>query len=409
MAPYIMKTYGRKSVYIVLNILTALSFLIFSLATNVTSLYVARVVQGIPTFAIVMSTFVLGEYSHPKRRGYFISVKKTMFAIGSLLCHSLGMCWTWKQIAAFAILPYILALILTLMWCESPSFLALTEKYDKCEKSHRWLFGDSTKSKRNLEELISTQMEARNLEKNKENMRTVIRKLLKKDFIKPFLIVSLLAIIMDASGKYYMVAYVVQILTELTNDSSIAAYLTVGSDILTLAASIISCLVIRCCKRRTIIFTSGVTCVFLMCLTSLIRFLKSRYHIGESLYWWFIPSIILSNVFVINVGIIPSGFAIMSEIFPLEHKGAGLCASGIVFTILFSLVMKFTPLMMEKTGVEGTFGIYALHVAVGLLILYFILNETKDKTLQEIEKEIRGVKKSKFNEYYLNDKLIIKA
>ncbi|XP_034837017.2 facilitated trehalose transporter Tret1-like isoform X2 [Maniola hyperantus] len=409
MIPYIMQIYGRKSVNIGLNFLFGLGFLIFALANNVASLYAARIMQGVPMCAAHITNLIQGEYSHPKRRGYFISIKKSSIAIGSLLCHSLGMCLTWKQIAALATVPYALAIILTLMWRESPSFLALAGKYDECEKSHRWIFGDGANSKRELGELISTQMEVRNQTKNKKNLRAVIRKLLKKEFIKPFFIFSLLAVIMDASGRFYMLAYVVQILTEVTNDNSMATYLTIGSDVLTLAALIISCFVIRCCKRRTLLFTSGITCVFLMCLTSLVTFLKSRYHIGESVYWWFAPIIILLNVFVVNVGIVPSSFAIMSEIFPLEYKGTGVCATGIVFTVLFSLVMKFTPLMMEKTGVEGTFGIYALHVAVGLLILYFILNETKDKTLQEIEKEIRGVKESNFNEYYLNDKQLIEA
>ncbi|XP_045779914.1 facilitated trehalose transporter Tret1-like [Maniola jurtina] len=408
-APYIMQIYGRKPVNIGLNVLSGLGFLIFALASNVPCLYAARIMQGVPMCASFISNVILGEYSHPKRRGYFTSIKKSMVAIGSLMCHFLGMYWTWKQIAAFATVPYIIAIIFTLTWRESPSFLALKGEYDECEKSHRWIFGDGAKSKRELQELISTQMEVRNRTKIRESLGAVIRKLLKQEFVKPFLIVSLLTMIMDAGGCFYMLAYVVQILTEVTDDKSIATYLTIGSDILTLTALIMSCFVIRCCKRRTLLFTSGVTCVFLMCLTSLVTFLKSRYHIGESLYWWFIPSIILSNVFVVNVGIVPSGFAIMCEIFPLEHKGAGVCATGIVFTILFSLVMKLTPLMMEKSGVEGTFGIYALHVAVGLLILYFILNETKDKTLQEIEKEIRGFKQSKFNEYYLNDKPLIEA
>ncbi|XP_045779910.1 sugar transporter ERD6-like 6 isoform X3 [Maniola jurtina] len=408
MAPYIMQIYGRKPVNIGLNFLSGLGFLIFALASNVPCLYAARIMQGVPMCASYISNVILGEYSHPKRRGYFTSIKKSMVAIGSLLCHFLGMYWTWKQIAAFATVPYIVAIIFTLTWRESPSFLALKGEYVECEKSHRWIFGDGAKNKRELQELISTQMEVRNRTKNKENLWAEIRKLLKKEFIKPFVIISLLTVIIDACGRYYMLAYIVQILTEVTNDKSIATYFTILSDILTLAGLIISCFVIRCCKRRTLLFTSGVTCVFLMCLTSVIAFLKSRYNIGESVYWWFIPLIIVSNIFVVNVGIIPSSFAIMCEIFPLEHKGAGVCATGIVFTVLFTLVMKFTPLMMEKTGIEGTFGIYALHVAVSLLILYFILNETKDKTLQEIEKEIRGIKQSKFNEYYLNGKPLIK-
>ncbi|XP_045779915.1 facilitated trehalose transporter Tret1-like [Maniola jurtina] len=407
MVPYIMQIYGRKSVHIGLNFFAGLGFLIFSLASNVPCLYAARIMQGVSMCAVYISTLILGEYAHPKRRGYFVTVKKFTVAIGSLMCHSLGMFWTWKQIAAFATIPYTFGVFSTFLWPESPSFLALIEKYDECKKSHNWLFGDGARSRKELEDLISTQKEVRNQRKNKENLRFVIRKLLKKEFMKPFLIVSLLTMIIDASGRYYVFAYIVQILTEVTNDKSIAAYFTIGSDILTLAALIMSCFVIRCCKRRTLLFTSGITCVILMCLTSLITFLKSRFNILDSVYWWFIPSVILLNIFIVNVGIIPASFAIMCEIFPLEHKGTGICATGIVFTILFSLVMKFTPLMMENTGVEGTFGIYALHVAVGLLILYFILNETKDKTLQEIEKEIRGIKQAKFNEYYLNDKPLI--
>ncbi|CAH2217116.1 jg6293 [Pararge aegeria aegeria] len=249
--PYVMQVYGRKFVHIALNLFYVLGFLILALATNIPCLYAARIIQGIPMCAVFITSIMVGEYSHPKRRGYFITIKKTAVATGALMCHSLALCWTWKQIAAFAVVPNSLAILFTLTWPESPSFLALTGKYEECDKSHMWLYGDSLKR------------------------------------------------------------------------------------------------------------------------------------------------------------VVPACFAIMSEIFPLEHKGIGTGATGVVFTILYSIVMKCTPLMIEKTGVEGTFGIYALHVIVGLLILYFILNETKDKTLQQIENEIKGRKQPNFNDYYLNGKPLI--
>ncbi|XP_039761313.1 facilitated trehalose transporter Tret1-like [Pararge aegeria] len=407
LVPHIMQVYGRKIVHIGLNCFYVLGFLILALAHNVYCLYAARIMQGIPMCGVFITTITVGEYSHPKRRGYFITIKKTAVAIGALMCHSLALCWTWKQIAAFAVIPNTLAILLTLMWPESPSFLVFNEKYDECCKSHIWLFGDSLQSQRNLEELVSNQMEIRKQSKEKNNLKNEIRKLLKKDFIKPFIIVSLLTMITDASGRFYMLAYIVQILTDVTKNKSIAAYCTIGSDVLTFTALLISCFVIRCCKRRTLLFVTGTTCAFLMCLTSLITFLKSHFNIGGSVYWWLTPLVILLNVFTINVGIVPAGFTILSEIFPLEHKGIGTAATGIVFAILYSIVMKCTPLMMEKTGVEGTFGIYAIHVIVGLLILYFILNETKDKTLQQIENEIKGIKHP--GVCYSNEKPLISA
>ncbi|XP_023941481.2 facilitated trehalose transporter Tret1-like [Bicyclus anynana] len=404
--PYIMQVYGRKLVHIGLNFFAALGFSLFVLANNVPCLYAARLMQGIPMCEVFISAMMVAEYSHPKRRGYFITIKKCLVAIGSLMCHSLALCWTWKQIATFAIIPNAIAIMFTFIWPESPSYLALIGKYDECEKSHKWLYGDGLKSKRDLEQLVSSQMESRQA-MDKNNFNTAVRKLFKKDFVKPFIIVSLLTLITDASGRYYMLAYVVQILTEVTKDKSVALYCTIGSDALTFVALMISCFVIRCCKRRTLLFISGTICASLMCLTSLITFLKSHFDIGGSVYSWLTPLVILLNVFIVNVGVVPVCFAIMCEVLPLEHKGTGTCTTGIVFTLLYALVMKLTPVLMERTGVEGTFGVYALLVVVGLLILYFILNETKDKTLQEIENEMKGVKQSNFNEYYLNEKPLI--
>ncbi|XP_023941484.2 facilitated trehalose transporter Tret1-like [Bicyclus anynana] len=392
MVPYLMQTLGRKTVHIGLNVFAGIGFLIFALAQSVPVLYVARVTQGLTLCGVYVTPIMLGEYSHPKRRGYFITLKKCSVAVGSLMCHSMALCWTWRQIAVFAIVPHIASTIITLMWPESPAFLALNGRYDECGKSHTWLHGDSPKNKKELEELIATQMERREKVKNRRNLESVMRKMLRKDFLKPFIIASLLTMLVDACGRYYMLAYVVEILSEVTGDKAIAAYCTMGADTLTIIALLVSCYVIRCCKRRNLLFTAGTTCVCLMFLTSIIVMLKTRHILGVSANW-VTPMIILLNVFIVNVGVIPVCFAIIGEIFPLEHKGTGSCATGIVFTLLYALVMKFTPLMMEKTGVEGTFGIFGLFVLVGLVILYFILNETKDKTLQEIENEIRGLKK----------------
>lgn len=402
-----MQAYGRKFVYIGLQCFAFIGFVIVALANSVNWLFAARTLQGIPMCIIIVSTVILGEYSNPKRRGYFISISKSSFVIGSLLCHCFAISWNWKHIATAGAVSHAITLFLTFLWPESPSFLALTGKYAECEKSHKWLFGDTPKSKRLLDDLLSTQMEYKERVKRKRNLKTLLRCFLKKDFMKPFIISSLLMILTNASGRMYMPAYVIEILKGLTKDESMTAYCTIGSDILTLIAFLSSSFVIRYWRRRTLLFISGITCVILMGMISLLTVLKSRYNFGISVYWWLSPLIILSIVFVANMGIIPTCYAIMGEIFPLEHKGIGTSGTGIIFTVLYALSMKCTPIMMERTGVEGTFGIYALLILVCSSILYFILNETKDKTLQEIERDIKGVKHPDFDEYYLKENPLI--
>lgn len=402
-----MQAYGRKYVSIGLNFLSAIGFLIFAMANNVPCLFAARIVQGMSTCSVLILGIILGEYSHPKRRGYFMSMKKSSVGVGAVLCHSIALKWNWKKVAAVAAIPNTVAIFLTFLWPESPSFLAYTGKYAECEKSHRWLFGDGPNSNRELEDLISTQMENKKHETKSNDFKDLIRSMLRKDFLKPFIISVLVTIITDACGRYFMLAYVVQILIEVTKDESVTSFCTIGSDLLTVVALLASCFVIRSWKRRTLLFTFGITCVCLMCLTSVLTFLKSYYDIGGSVYWWLTPLVILSNVFVINMGVVPICFTIMGEIFPLEHKGTGTFTSGIVFTVFYAIVMKCTPIMMEKTGVQGTFGIYALIVAFGLTLLYFTLNETKDKTLQQIEREIKGVKQTQVEEYCLKKELLV--
>ncbi|XP_050357235.1 facilitated trehalose transporter Tret1-like [Nymphalis io] len=394
--PPLMQVFGRKFAFFCMNILVSTGFFIFALANSISALYAARIIQGMALCGVYITAIVLGEYSHPKRRGYFITIKKASVAIGSLMCHSMALYWTWRQIAIFAIIPQIVSIIITCSWPESPAFLAMKGKYEECSASYIWLHGDNSKNRKDLEELIAAQQERRQKNKNskKDKLIAFLRKLTQRDFLRSFLIVSVLTMIIDASGRYYMLAYIVEILIQITSDETIAVYCTIGADALTLVALSISCFIIRCFKRRTILFTAGILSVSLMFVTSFLTFLESSYKISIS--FWVTPFVILLNVFIVNAGVVPVCFAIIGEILPLEHKGTGSCTTGIVFTILYALVMKLTPLMMDKTGIVGTFGIYGTCVIAGLVVLYFVLNETKDKTLQEIENEIKGKKSSHF-------------
>lgn len=63
---------------------------------------------------------------------------------------------------------------------------------------------------------------------------------------------------------------------------------------------------------------------------------------------------------------------------------------GTSITIIYSflvifVVVKTGPLLFVSYGVAFTFSIYALVVLSGSIGLYFIMPETKDSTLQEIE------------------------
>ncbi|XP_072946145.1 facilitated trehalose transporter Tret1-like [Epargyreus clarus] len=395
--PSLMQKYGRKTAHIFINIFMGAGFVMLALAKNAATLYAARCIQGVSMCAIYVLSIIIAEYSNPKRRGYFISLKNSFLAFGSLVCHSLALLCTWRQIAAIAVFINVIAILLTLTWPESPGFCAMKGKYEDCDKAFIYLNGDTPKTRKVLEELITAQKESReNKEmRTKKTLSQICKRFLRKDFLKPFAMVTLLTIIIDSAGRYYNLAYIVQIVKDITGDNSVAIYCSIGVDFLSMVAFWISTYFITKFSRRALVLSCGYFSVLLMFLISLTVYLKSIYIHASLAFIWLILTMILLHSFIVNAGVIPVCFTVSGEIFPLELKGSGTTATGIVFTLLYALTMKCTPIMMEETGIEGTYGIYGLCLGICLVILHFIMTETKDKTLQEIEDEIKGIQRTK--------------
>ncbi|XP_063897951.1 facilitated trehalose transporter Tret1 [Helicoverpa armigera] len=383
----ILQTFGRKIVHISCNLLLLIGWMIFPLANSIPLLYAARIVQGLAIGGIYINSMIICEYVDSKRRGYFLTLKKVSIAVGTLICHSMSLYWDWRQIATFAIIPPTVAVILTFFWPESPSFLAMKGRFEECEESFIWLNGPT--NLRELHHLQLSQMETVKPGHSEKHYKFLFR----KEFIKPLVIVSLLTLLLDLCGRYYFVVYVIQIMVELIGDKTLAVYCTLGADCLTIVALASSCFIISCFKRRAILFTFGSFTVSLMLLICLLMILKS-FGIGTNLFW-LTPSLIILQNFVVNVSLIPVSFALIGEVFPLEYKGTGSCISGVVFTLLYTLTLKLTPLLIDSIGVGGTYGVYGFSVCGCLVLLYFVVPETKDKTLQQIEDGIKGVKRAK--------------
>lgn len=387
----ILQIFGRKACHCSLNAFFLTGWIIFPFAHNIAGLYAARFIQGISAGGIYINNFIISEYVHPCRRGYFITLKKATITLGVLCCHAMSAFWTWRQIAAFAGVFNFISLILTFFWPESPSHLALKNQFAECEKSFKWLNGNSAESQKQLKTFVETQREKMfTNKKQNNNLVELAKKFLKKDFQKAFLITLVLTLSINVCGRYYYTAYIIQIMTELMNDKTSALYFSLGADLLTLIAVSASTVVITLSKRRTILLSSGIISVFLMFLISILVFLKSIYSFPTPVLW-FTALIIILQSFTVNIGVVPVAFAIIGEIFPLEHKGFGSFTSCFVFTTLYATILKLTPVLMEYTKLYGTYGIFGIVLAVCMMILYRIVPETKDKTLQEIEDELNNL------------------
>ena len=100
----------------------------------------------------------------------------------------------------------------------------------------------------------------------------------------------------------------------------------------------------------------------------------------------------------------PVPFTYSAEVFPLSHREVGMGFS--VATCLFwAAVLGMTfPFLLEALGTVGAFGLYAGFNFVALVMIFFWVPETKQRTLEELD-YVFAVPTSRFARYQLTETL----
>ncbi|MER2491304.1 MFS transporter [Catenovulum sediminis] len=89
-----------------------------------------------------------------------------------------------------------------------------------------------------------------------------------------------------------------------------------------------------------------------------------------------------------NMSIGPIMWVIFSEIFPNSVRSVALPFAALVQTVSSWSIQQFFPWQLEQFGAANTFLNYGIIGLVGLVIMFFILPETKGKSIELLEKDL---------------------
>ncbi|MEM9885375.1 MAG: sugar porter family MFS transporter [Bacteroidota bacterium] len=98
---------------------------------------------------------------------------------------------------------------------------------------------------------------------------------------------------------------------------------------------------------------------------------------------------IMSFIAAFQFSVGPIMWIIFSEIFPTRVRGIAIPACALVTSLVSVLIQQFFPWQLTNMGARDIFLFYALTSAVGLVALFQLLPETKNKTIEEIEAELQ--------------------
>jgi MFS transporter, SP family, arabinose:H+ symporter len=104
------------------------------------------------------------------------------------------------------------------------------------------------------------------------------------------------------------------------------------------------------------------------------------------------PNLILLGIigfvasFAISIG--PVMWVMFSELFPLRVRGIAVSFAGFINSAISFLVQLVFPWELSTFGNSMTFLIYGLFAALGMIFIWRIVPETKNKTLEELENKL---------------------
>ena len=104
------------------------------------------------------------------------------------------------------------------------------------------------------------------------------------------------------------------------------------------------------------------------------------------------PTLILFGIlafvasFAVSLG--PVMWVLFSELFPNKIRGLAISFVGLINSAVSFLVQLVFPWELATLGSATTFLIYGLFAAAGLVFVWFVVPETKGKTLEELEAQL---------------------
>ncbi|CAH4036649.1 unnamed protein product [Pieris brassicae] len=390
-APFCLQKLGRRLTNQLSTLPSLCGWALLVTAKDPVVLLISRSLQGFGMgIQAAAAPVSIAEYSAPKHRGAFLATIAFSFATGMLAAHVFGTLLYWRTAALACGSCYAISLLLISIVPETPPYLASRGKFEACKKSFHWLRGGDEDSQKELEVLLDSQGKFSASSKKVSKLKAFLEICRKPEFYKPTVIMMYMFILFQISGMTVVPSYTVPMMEEVTGGGIESYTSMLMVDVVRFATAVLSCVVVNKLNRRTVLFMGIYISVAALFTTSFLLYLRDYGYIPEQYKWTpVIPTLIY--IFGKTLGILPIPWAIAGEIFPLAYRSLGSGISGMFLSIMFFVVVKTAPTSFRQIGVSGTFCVYGLSIAICGVFLFFLLPETKGKTLYEIECHFKGV------------------
>ncbi|XP_023935465.1 facilitated trehalose transporter Tret1 [Bicyclus anynana] len=375
--------FGRRPTILLLSIPFMINWLITIFANGAGMLIAARFFAGLSTGGIcVAAPMYIGEIAETSIRGSLGAFFQLFLTVGILFTFVVG-AWTHWQTLSIISAVFPVLLVAVFWWMpETPQYLLAQNRRRDAEKALRWLRGPDADLSGELEEM-------QNDVDNSARQKAGIVAMVTNRAPLMALICSLgLMFFQQFSGINAVIFYTVNIFKSAGSniDPSIA---TIIVGVVQTLATYASSLLIEKAGRRILLLQS---CIIMgICLIILGTYFKLQESGANVAAVGWIPLVCLV-LFIISfsMGFGPIPWMMMSELFASEFRGTASGLTVIINWLLVFIVTLCFPIMKEQIGIYSCFWFFSGFMVTCVFFVFFLIPETKGKTLAQIQTLLGG-------------------
>ncbi len=391
---------GRKKLLIASGFFFALSAIGTALADSFFMFNVYRIIGGVAMgISLNLSPMYISEISPPAKRGMFVTIMQLLVMFGVLLAQLINwqislidnslpvdasldviaqswngqLGWRWMFAAEF--IPAFLFFVLMFFVPESARWLVKNGQIDEAKKVFQKI-GGIEYAEFEMKD-VSTTLSIENV------ARVNFKELLNSNILRVIGLGVFLAFLQQWSGINMVIYYAADIFQAAGyNLKEMMLNIVVIGSVMVFSV-FITIFTVDKYGRKTLLLLGTSSMVVIYILIGLCFKLEATNGLTVVLF-------ILVNIMFYSVTLAPLLWVVLSEIFPNRIRGAAMSIAALAHWVgNFSLTFTF-PAINEAIGWANNFWLHGVICAIGFLILYKYLPETKGKTLEEIERELIG-------------------
>ncbi|XP_039056939.1 probable polyol transporter 6 [Hibiscus syriacus] len=395
---------GRRYTVVLASVIFLIGSVLMGYAPNYAILMTGRCIAGLGVgFALMIAPVYSAEISSPSNRGLLTSLPELCISFGILLGYTsnylfgkLTLRLGWRMMLGVAAVPSIVLAIGILKMPESPRWLVMEGRLKDAKAILLLISNTEEEAESRFHDIklaagidpncVSDVVKPTNINHGQGVWKELI--INPTPSVRRILIAAIgIHFFEHATGIEAVVLYSPRIFKKagiVTKSKLLLA--TVGVGLTKTLFILIATLFLDRFGRRRLLLTS--TGGMILSLTGL-GFALTMVEIkpDEKLLWALCLSIVFTYTYVafFSIGLGPITWVYSSEIFPLKLRAQGASIGVAVNRLMNAVVSMSFISIYEAITIGGAFFIFAGVSVVAWWFFYFLLPETKGRTLEEIE------------------------